>query len=139
MDTLSTIEPAKRLEKIGFVRCGEWTLVGGKPICTLIQHAYDEKVLYAFISLGSVMYVGKTVQTLKRRMYGYENPVATQSTNIKGNKLILESLSAMQPVEIHALPDNGLLFYGGFHVNLAAGLEDSLVRTLKPAWNKAGI
>ena len=72
-------------------------------------------------------------------MYGYQNPGATQSTNIKGNKFIRESLSGGSAVEVHALPDNGLLYYGGFHVNLAAGLEDSLVAQLKPKWNKAGI
>jgi hypothetical protein len=38
-------------------------------------------------------------------------------------------------VAIYVLPDNGLLYYGGFHVNLAAGLEDSLVRELQPPWN----
>jgi len=33
------------------------------------------------------------------------------------------------------LADHGLLHYGGFHVNLAAGLEDSLIRDLNPPWN----
>jgi len=76
---------------------------------------------------------------LKRRLYGYERPGPSQSTNIKGNKLIKEALLALRSVEIYALPDNGLLYYGGFHVNLAACLEDALVATLKPAWNKAGV
>lgn len=85
------------------------------------------------------MYLGKTVRTLKERLYGYQNPGPTQSTNIKGNRLILEALGAKRTVSVYALPDNGLLHYGGLHVNLAAGLEDSLVLALKPAWNKAGI
>lgn len=42
-------------------------------------------------------------------------------------------------VHIHALPDNGLLFYGGFHVNLAAFLEDALIAELKPSSNRAGL
>ena len=71
-------------------------------------------------------------------MYGYQNPGPTQSTNIKGNKLIKELLATSAPVEIYALPDNGLLYYGGFHVNLAAGLEDNLIATLSPPWNRAG-
>jgi hypothetical protein len=33
------------------------------------------------------------------------------------------------------LRDNGLLHYGAFHINLAAGLEDDLIAKLKPAWN----
>lgn len=131
--------PLQRLEFMGFRHAGSWMLAEGKPQCVLTEHAEAANILYAFVVSGSVVYIGKTVQALKRRMYGYQRPALTQSTNIKGNKLISEALEASLPVEIYALPDNGLLFYGGFHVNLAAGLEDSLVGTLKPAWNKAGI
>ncbi|WP_309292816.1 GIY-YIG nuclease family protein [Azonexus sp.] len=134
-----TLEPADRLRRMGFVKCGDWLLVSEKPKCTLTQYDSAQNVLYAFVSLDTVMYIGKTVQPLKRRMYGYENPGGTQSTNSKGNKLILEFLSKKQPVEVYALPDNGLLYYGGFHVNLAAGLEDSLVDVIKPVWNKVGV
>jgi 5-methylcytosine-specific restriction protein A len=44
-------------------------------------------------------------------------------------------LAKGQEVEAYILPDNGLLRYGAFHLNLAAGLEDSLIRELNPAWN----
>jgi len=71
-------------------------------------------------------------------MRGYEKPGPSQWTNIRGRERILELLSKGEAVEILALPDNGLLRYGGFHVNLAAGLEDSLVRDLQPEWNVAG-
>ena len=81
------------------------------------------------------MYVGKTVQPLRIRMAGYKTPGPTQPTNIKNNGKIREALAQGKRVEIMVLPDNGLLHYGGFHVNLAAGLEDSLVRELMPPWN----
>ena len=131
--------PVEKLDAIGFRKCGEWRLLGGKLKCVLTDNAAAPNVLYAFISESAVLYIGKTVRSLSKRMYGYQNPGATQSTNIKGNKLIQEALTCGKVVEVHALPDNGLLYYGGFHVNLAAGLEDSLVGTLKPKWNKAGI
>jgi hypothetical protein len=38
-------------------------------------------------------------------------------------------------VEIYALPDEGLHHYGDFHLNLAAGLEDSIISVLDPEWN----
>jgi hypothetical protein len=44
-------------------------------------------------------------------------------------------LAAGAAVDIYALPDNGLLHYGRFHVNLAAGLEDDLIRVIDPPWN----
>lgn len=134
-----SVPSAERLKTMGFHKCGEWRLLEGKLKCVLASDAAASNVLYAFISEGSVLYVGKTVRTLKDRMYGYQNPGPTQSTNIKGNKFIYEVLVGGGNVEVHALPDNGLLYYGGFHVNLAAGLEDSLVANLKPKWNKAGI
>jgi hypothetical protein len=49
--------------------------------------------------------------------------------------LICEYLINGAAVDVFALPDNGLLHYGDFHVNLAAGLEDSIILTLNPEWN----
>jgi hypothetical protein len=127
---------AEKLNNMGFRKCGEWLLEDSKLKCVLTDNATAPNVLYAFISDGTVLYVGKTVRSLKERMYGYQNPVATQSTNLKGNKFIREFLVSGSVVEVHALPDNGLLSYGGFHVNLAAGLEDSLIKIIDPKWNK---
>ena len=135
-ENLSQLE---RLENIGFKQVGEWSVELAKIKFTFIDTASAKNVLYAFISQNTVMYIGKTVQTLRKRMDGYKNPSQTQSTNIKGNKLISEILLSNHPVAIYALPDNGLLFYGGFHVNLAAGLEDNLIRALNPPWNRTGL
>lgn len=131
--------PLMRLEHMGFRRVGAWELVDDPPHCVLAECADAANILYAFVVAGAVVYIGKTVQALKRRLYGYQRPGPSQSTNSKGNELLVKALRAAQAVEIYALPDNGLLYYGGFHVNLAAGLEDNLVGTLKPSWNRAGI
>src|SRR5206468_605667 len=130
MDASST--PLQRLEYMGFRKVGRWELSAEQPKYILEDQASSQNILYAFVCEGSVVYIGKTVQALKKRMYGYQCPGPTQSTNIKGKKMIREALSTGKPVAIWALPDNGLLFYGGFHVNLAAGLEDNLVAALKP-------
>ncbi|HUS25563.1 MAG TPA: GIY-YIG nuclease family protein [Candidatus Binatia bacterium] len=130
--------PLQRLEYMGFRKVGAWSHNGEVFKCALTDLGDSANILYAFVSNGSVLYIGKTVQPLKRRMYGYQNPALTQSTNIKANKLIKEVLGASATVEIYALPDNGLLYYGGFHVNLAAGLEDNLIKALAPPWNRGG-
>ena len=39
-------------------------------------------------------------------------------------------------VEIYVWACDGLMTYGGFGVDLAAGLEDSIVHELQPQWNK---
>lgn len=134
-----TLDPLDRLLAMGFRPAATWHLESTGLECVFHEHASAQNILYTFVSGRAVLYIGKTVRTLKQRMYGYRRPVPTQSTNLKGNRLIREVLAQGTPVEVYALPDHGLLYYGGFHINLAAGLEDSLVGILKPAWNKMGI
>lgn len=129
----------ERLTKIGFRPVGSWQLTEGRLDCALECEGDSRNVLYAFVSGREVLYVGKTTQSLKKRMYGYQNPGTTQSTNIKGNKLISDLLLSGGAVEIYALPDHGLLHFGDFHINLAAGLEDSLISKLRPQWNGSGL
>ena len=110
----------------------------GEIACALEAEAESRNILYAFESEREVLYIGKTRQPLKARMYGYQNPGPTQSTNIRNNANLKERVGAGGAVSILVLPDHGLLKYGGFHLNLAAGLEDDIVSQLKPKWNKTG-
>jgi len=124
-----------RLLEIGFECVGHWILNDGQPMFTLSNHMNTKNILYAFVSNGEIKYIGKTTLPLKRRMYGYQNPGPTQSTSIRNNKHIRLLLESEEAVDIFVLPDNGLLHYGGFHINLAAGLEDNLIAKLSPPWN----
>ena len=130
------MNPLQRLEHLGFVRCGEWRLDGDASIDFHLDFKPDGKnVLYSFVGDSEVLYVGKTVQGLHKRLYGYKRPGATQSTNIRANALIAEHLATCE-VRIYVWACDGLMTYGGFRVDLAAGLEDSIVHELQPAWNK---
>lgn len=98
-----------------------------------------QDLLYAFAVDGELAYIGKTTQGLVRRMQGYRSPPATAerggSTNINNNRRIVEALSRGCKVEIYVLDNLPAHQHGGFRVNLAAGLEDTLLRELSPAWN----
>ena len=59
--------------------------------------------------------------------------------NLKAHQLIRDALTEQSTILIYAFVDPGQLRHGEFKVNLAAGLEDDLIATLKPEWNKAGI
>lgn len=120
---------------IGFQPAGHWFLVEEKLKFEITRHATQANILYAFICDAEVMYVGKTIRTLASRMAGYKTPARTQTTNIHNNQKILELLKRGVAIEIWALPDNGLLHYGRFHINLAAALEDDIIRKLNPPWN----
>lgn len=124
-----------RLLEIGFQPAGHWLLGERGPTLHLRALTESRNILYAFVTDGEVKYIGKTTQPLKARMLGYQRPAATQATNVRNNGNIHDLLRQGKAVDIFALPDNGLLHYGKFHVNLAAGLEDSLIATVRPEWN----
>lgn len=124
-----------QLLEIGFEPAGHWLMVDGKLKCELTRHSTQKNILYAFVCDGQVMYIGKTVQRLAMRMAGYRNPAKTQTTNVNNNHRILDLLAHGAAIEILALPDSGLMHYGKFHLNLAAALEDDIIRKLDPPWN----
>ncbi len=124
-----------RLLEIGFVPAGHWLLEGEKLKFVLTRHSTQKNILYAFVCDGEVKYVGKTIRSLSQRMSGYKTPGPTQTTNIGNHRRIRQLLFKGIFVEIYALPDNGLLHYGQFHLNLAAALEDSIIRVVDPEWN----
>jgi hypothetical protein len=128
----------KRLTDIGFRKVGEWKMLKGSISPDLAELSSAENILYAFVSNGEVLYVGKTTQPLKNRMYGYQKPGPTQNTNIKGNRLISELLISGRNIEIYVLPEDTRHKIGIFDLNLAAGLEDSIISILKPKWNESG-
>ncbi len=128
-------EAMNRLSAIGFEKAGHWYIAEDKLNLSLIRHGSQYNVLYAFICDGEVMYIGKTIQKLSARMQGYKTPGVNQPTNIRNNELIFQHLRKDEAVDIYVLPDNGLMHYGGFHINMAAALEDDLIRQIKPSWN----
>lgn len=124
-----------RLLEIGFKYAGNWSLTETGISYTLKHHEHEKNVLYAFICNGDINYIGKTTQSLTKRMYGYQNPGISQATNKKNNINIIGLLKNNQPVDIFVFSSSGLLKYGSYQVNLAAGLEDSLIEKIAPEWN----
>lgn len=126
------------LQDLGFRRVGRWLHDGPQLRYELIAEQDAEKVLYAFVTSDVVLYVGKTTQPLRKRMYGYQNPGSTQRTNIRCHGLLVDLIRDGSSVEILVLPDDGSLQYRGHSISLAAGLEDSLIAKVNPPWNKLG-
>lgn len=124
-----------RILRIGFRRVGTWHLKDAGITYELETLAPQPHTLYAFVVNGEICYVGKTTKTLRKRLNSYARPGSTQATNLRNNANILSALKAGSTVEIFALPDDELHRYGDFHLNLAAGLEDSIISTLDPDWN----
>jgi len=128
-----------KLIAAGFVKAGCWSRdSSGKLIADLAVHNTHIRALYAFVVDEQVMYVGKTARSLKKRMSNYRNAEgrlnSTQVTNVRNSARIAGALNDGKLVEIYAFaaPD---MSYGGFVLDLAAGLEDSIVLMLDPTWN----
>lgn len=93
--------------------------------------------LYAFIHGDWVMYIGKTARSIRRRFVGYCSPGKTQQTNIRCHRNIQELLAKGIIVRILVCTPPSELQYCGFQIDLAAGLEESLILRLAPPWNGA--
>lgn len=133
---------ADRLIEIGFKACARWVVTEGKLQLELAPDTPEMRArlksraaLYAFVSDGLVLYVGKTALTLERRFAGYRSPTATQSTNLHCNARIKELVATGREVQILMLAGLTPLQWGEFELNIAAGLEDSLIAELAPPWN----
>src|SRR5690606_34493145 len=86
----------------------------------------------------AVMYVGKTARSIRERFMGYRFPGRGQATNIRCNHRIRAHLDAGDAVRILVLVPTSSLQWGSFALDLAAGLEDSLIRHFQPPWNGGG-
>lgn len=126
---------------IGLEDAARWQIDGKK-----LKHVGDKSAnwqrltsiancLYAFCCGDDVLYIGKTTKTLSKRFVGYCDPGNGKATNWKCHQKIRALLLSGKDVRILVLPSRSHLSWGGFEINLAAGLEDALVKAFKPPWN----
>jgi hypothetical protein len=127
-----------KLIELGFKQVGTWSISGNKLELNLNVGHKTKDVLYGFVIDNDIKYIGKTIEELQKRLYGYKNPGPTQRTNIKNNKKINDSLISGKIIKIYALLDTEPIKYKSVKINLAAGLEDVLIKELSPEWNDLG-
>ncbi len=125
-----------RLQEIGFELAGEWLLDDGEPRIEVRRYPAAANVLYAFVSDQELLYIGRSGRALGLRMQGYEVGGPPRSVRARNRERIIAMLVLDQQVALHAMPDPGSMLYGSFRVNLAAGLQHSLIEALDPPWNK---
>lgn len=128
--------PLDRLLEIGFELAGEWLLDEDDIQIELQRYGSAANVLYAFASDDELLYIGRSGRSLQLRMDGYRNGGPPRTMRARNRERIIAMLMVDQPVDLYAMPDPGNLHYGSFRVNLAAGLQHSLIDALKPPWNR---
>jgi hypothetical protein len=132
----------ERLVDIGFENLARWKIDADKLAYELTLETPELRArlkqraaLYAFTSEGIIFYIGKSALSLAQRFAGYRSPSPTQSTNIRCHAAIRELLGRGKEVQILSLGGLTPLRWGEFELNIAAGLEDSLIAELQPRWN----
>lgn len=134
---------AAELVALGFQRAAVWQPAGEWLEYLLAEEAVERmaavlavsNALYAFCSGDEVLYIGKTTQSLKKRLKGYCKPGSTQTTNRKCHANIKAALAAGKRIDLFAFAPPEDLQFRGFAINLAGGLEDVLIRSFDPPWN----
>ena len=122
---------------IGFFKVGYWFLgdnISGLDF-KLSQSNTEKKVLYAFVENNIIHYIGKTDNTLEKRMNGYKNAGCSQRTNIRVQSEIKNLLKSTKQIEIYCFVDKSNYKHKWIKIRLSAGIEDNLIESFKPTWN----
>ena len=128
-----------KLSKYGFIEVGKWKLKKKikSGITFEINKLEKERVIYAFVVKNKVKYVGicqNRKTTLKERMKRYKN-MQGAGTNERVAKEIKSHLSKKESVKIFALKPKPEKKYKDLPIDLVKGLENPLIKKLKPEWN----
>jgi len=139
------IQSVQTILDIDFKKVGYWKFneSGELELVKTIENSFTtNNALYAFVLEGErddlIKYIGKTTQSLSKRFIGYVKPGQGQQTNLRVNKKIIHELEKGKIISIYTFRDVKRLKWGKFNLNLASGLEDSLVYNVSPDWNIAG-
>ncbi|WP_034884390.1 hypothetical protein M728_005761 (plasmid) [Ensifer sp. WSM1721] len=134
---------AEVLLNLGFVDVGKWQPKGDSIAYDLdgADASASEvlldapNALYAFVRDDQVVYIGKTARSIRKRYVGYCRPGKTQATNQRCHRNINAAIAEGTEIRIFVFTPITHLRYSDFEINLAAGLEDSLIREFDPPWN----
>ena len=124
-----------RLLNIGFYPVGTWEIDNNNLNLNLVSDQETKDLIYSFIIDGTPKYIGITKNKLVSRLNQYLNPHLSQSTNLRVNQLLIESLNQNHTIEIFIYKNTSLLKLGDFDINLAIGLEASLIKFYNAEWN----
>jgi len=120
---------------LGFKKAGDWLLKDENLQFDLREYQDETNIIYAFTINGKIMYIGKSVQSLKTRVNLYKNAGESQKTNLRVNANLIDELLKGKSISIYALVFEVPFYYADIQIDLAAGLEDGLIKKFDPDWN----
>ncbi|MFT8930814.1 MAG: GIY-YIG nuclease family protein [Acetobacter syzygii] len=123
----------------GFVHIGVWLpYEGGRMAFQGANPVPDEPGVYAYAVGQEVLYVGSAQRGLRRRIRHYASS-KNLPTASRIREKVLETLSSVTSVDIYVIVlEKPLTLHGILPVDPVAGLEEGLIRAIKPKWNRRG-
>lgn len=124
------------LTAAGFRLTARWTATDApnRRCMDLDAVCPNDAGVYAFVVAGNVRYVGSAQSGLHGRFRRYAT-TSTMRTSARVRDEVLACLSQGQTVEIYTLSPPAHE-WNGLPVDLIAGLEEGLIRSLRPVWNR---
>lgn len=124
------------LTAAGFRKAGHWiaTDAANRQGMDVDAPCPRDAGVYAFVVAGTVRYVGSAQRGLHSRFRRYAT-TSTMRTSARVRDEILACLAQGQAVEIYTLIPPSFT-WNGLPVDLVAGIEEGLIREMRPAWNR---
>jgi hypothetical protein len=124
----------------GFVHAGSWLF---DEATNSIRFKGDnplprEAGVYAYAVAGVVHYVGSAQRGLRVRLRHYE-VAKTMRTAHRIRAEILTLLEQGQVVDVFTMVPPPLTLNEVLPIDVVAGLEEGLIRSLRPIWNRRGM
>ena len=123
----------------GFVHIGVWQ-AGQNGLMKFqgINPVPSKPGVYAYAVDQEVLYVGSAQRGLHKRLRHYESSKNLR-TAIRIREAVLERLSHGTVVDVYVIVlEEPLTLHGGLPIDPVAGLEEGLIRDIKPTWNRRG-
>jgi excinuclease UvrABC nuclease subunit len=132
-------DPLMRLIDGGFREVGAWELHPFLQV-QFIGKAPIEPGIYAFTENGEVRYVGSAQKGIHRRFCKYTNPNNTGKVAVRIRAKITKALISKSQVRAFAVVIGAdPTSWNALPINIIAGLEEGLIRQLRPSWNLRGL
>ncbi len=127
---------AQQLLQSGFQQSAQWKLNSNGSL-EADRELPRDKGVYAFVKSDVAMYVGVASMGLRKRLYFYEKPGATQKTSQRLSAILKEEIAKGASISIYTAnpPDQN---WNGLPVSGVAGLEIGLIEAFHLPWNIRG-
>lgn len=130
---------AGQLLEGGFIHVGAWEEDGtGSIVFKGDEPLPRDAGVYAYVVADEVCYVGSAQRGLRTRLRHYEI-AKTLRTAHRIRQEVLALLAAGQRVHVYVIVPPPLVLNDILPVDTVAGLEEGLIRSLRPRWNRRGM